>query len=140
MKFEYFRLPNFNNPNRPWIARPLVPVVLSYGGKTVEVLALVDSGADAALFHASLAREIGIALEAGTKQTFYGISPDKGIEVYLHKIRLQLKGASDNIEMEVGFTESKGVGALVGQSGFFDHYQITFEKSKDRLEIKPARN
>jgi hypothetical protein len=48
-------------------------------------------------------------------------------------------GAPAPIEMEIGFTESKGVGALLGQTGFFDAYHIRFEKSKERFELLPVK-
>jgi len=48
-----------------------------------------------------------------------------------------VKGISDPINMEVGFTHSNGVGALVGQKGFFDNFQITFERYKNRFDITP---
>jgi hypothetical protein len=35
--------------------------------------------------------------------------------------------------------ESKGVGALLGQTGFFDAYHIRFEKNKERLELFPVK-
>lgn len=139
MKFEYLKQPNFANPNRPWISRPLIPIRLSNKEKHVEVFALVDSGADASLFHSSLAKELGIDLQTGQKQTFFGISGGVGVEVYLHVIRIQIIGASETIDIEAGFTDSLGVGAILGQSGFFDHYHIKFERDKERIEITPTR-
>ncbi|MEK7181087.1 MAG: retropepsin-like aspartic protease [Patescibacteria group bacterium] len=139
MKFDYLKQPNFNNPNQPWVSRPFVPVRLFNGGKKIDIYALVDSGADASLFHSSLAKELGIDLVAGRKQTFFGISSGPGIEVYIHPIRLQVVGASETFEIEAGFTESQGVGAILGQSGFFDRYHIKFERDKERIEITPVK-
>jgi hypothetical protein len=61
MKFDYLKQPNFNDPQKPWISRPMIPVRLFHQGKHVDVYALVDSGADTSLFHASLATTLGIA-------------------------------------------------------------------------------
>jgi hypothetical protein len=139
MKFEYRKQPNFADPNKPWISRPMLPLKLSCRGKTVEVFALVDSGADTSLFHASLARTLGIDLMSGRKQTFFGIAQGMGVDAYFHTVSLQVLGGSP-IEMEIGFTESNGVGALLGQTGFFDAFIVRFEKAKERFELMPAKD
>jgi len=138
MKFDYFKQPNFLNPNKPWISRPLIPVRLLYNDKHIDVYALIDSGADASLFHSSIGKELGIDIGVGRKEKFFGISAD-GIDVYFHKVQLQIKGLSEIIDLKVGFTESKGVGAILGQSGFFENYHIKFERDKERIEITPIK-
>lgn len=139
MKFEYLKQPNFADPNRPWVSRPLIPVRLFHKDKQVDVYALVDSGADVSLFHTSLAKELGIDITNGRKQTFFGISAGVGVLAYFHLIKLQVLGASEAVEFEAAFTDSMGVGAILGQSGFFDKYHIRFERDKERIEIIPAK-
>lgn len=138
MKFDYLKQPNFLNPQKPWISRPLIPVRLLHKEKHLDVYALIDSGADASVFHSSIARELGINIESGRQEQFSGIS-EGSIEVYFHIIKLQIKGTSDLIELEAGFTGSKGVGAILGQAGFFDNYYIKFERNKERVEILPIK-
>lgn len=41
--------------------------------------------------------------------------------------------------MEVGFTDSPGVAAILGQAGFFDNYHIKFERDKEIIEIVPIK-
>ncbi|OHA73000.1 MAG: hypothetical protein A3A27_00785 [Candidatus Wildermuthbacteria bacterium RIFCSPLOWO2_01_FULL_47_18] len=138
MKFDYLKQPNFRDPNKPWISRPVIPVALHYKDKRVKVFALVDSGADISLFHASLGQALGIDVTGGRKMTFFGISEGAGVEVYMHTIDLEVVGDSTSFEMEVGFTDSKGVGAILGQAGFFDHFHIKFERDKERVELTTA--
>ena len=52
---------------------------------------------------------------------------------------LQVVGAPNAIKLAVGFTESPGVGALLGQADFFQHHQIKFERYKERIEINPVK-
>ena len=40
------------------------------------------------------------------------------------------------IELDAGFTDAAGVAAILGQSGFFEYFHITFERDKERLEIE----
>jgi hypothetical protein len=90
------------------------------------------------LFHSSLAELLGIELKKGRQQKFFGIA-GAGIDVYFHKVKLKLVGGAESIVIDAGFTESNGVGAILGQSDFFEHYQIKFERYKERLEILPAK-
>lgn len=138
MKFDYLKQPNFLNPAKPWISRPLIPIRLTHQDKHLDVYALVDSGADVSVFHSSIAKELGIDIQSGRKEKFFGIAGE-GVDVYFHKIKLQIIGAPEVIEIEAGFTDSKGVAAILGQAGFFENYHIKFERDKERVEITPIR-
>jgi hypothetical protein len=138
MKFDYLKQPNFLNPQKPWISRPVIPVRLSYKDKYLDVYALIDSGADASIFHSSIAKELDIDIVSGRKEKFFGISGE-GIDVYFHKVQIQIIGSSESIGIEAGFTDSKGVGAILGQAGFFENYHIKFERDKERVEITPLK-
>lgn len=138
MKFDYLKQPNFLNPQKPWISRPLIPVRLINKDKQLKVYALLDSGADASLFHSSIAKELGIDMETGRRESFFGISGEN-INVYFHSINLQIIGSSETVELEAGFTDSKGVAAILGQTGFFENYHIKFERDKERLEVTPVK-
>jgi hypothetical protein len=117
MKFPYLKQPTLN-PQRPWISRPLIPVRLFYKDKYLDIYALIDSGADVSLFHSSIAKKLGMDLKAGRKEKASGISGDP-IDIYFHPIKLQILGFSDSIELEIGFTDSPKVSAILGQAGFF---------------------
>ncbi len=91
MKFDYLKQPNFLNPNKSWISRPLIPINLFYKGKSLKVYSLIDSGADTSLFHYSIGKELEIDIKTGRKEQFFGIVKD-GIDVYFHKIKLQIIG------------------------------------------------
>ena len=95
----------------------------------------MDSGADASLFHSSIAEILGIKLEDGLEKEFFGIS-EKSIKVYFHKIKMQAPGFDMPFEALIGFTKSNGVGALLGQADFFQRYKITFDRKKESIEIK----
>jgi len=43
------------------------------------------------------------------------------------------------IKIEAGFTDSPGVHAILGQADFFQHFKITFERYKERMEITSPR-
>lgn len=55
------------------------------------------------------------------------------------KVMLQLEGTNEPIEIAAGFVDSPAVDALLGQEGFFNHFRVCFDKSKEEVEIRPTR-
>lgn len=135
MKLSYKKVPSSNNPNDPWIPRPIIRIELFSGKQHQKIDALLDSGADASLFHSSIADLLGIKLTDGLEKEFFGIS-EKSIKVYFHKIQMQITGFDKPFDALVGFTKSDGVAALLGQADFFENYKITFDRKKEIIEIK----
>lgn len=137
MKFPYFKIPH-SNPSRKWISRPIIPVTLFGPKGSVNVHALLDSGADKCLFSNQYAEEIGLDLESGEEEIFSGIEGGQ-VKTYLHKIHLQIIGDSNKISVIVGFTDAPGVNAILGQEGFFDAFRVKFERDCDTIEINPSK-
>lgn len=102
MKFPYVKLPSFD-PRRPWVIRPLIPVVIEANHQTSpEFLALLDSGADRCLFHADIARALGLSMETGVRHSFAGIEGGKINEKPFDPQRLlvTVKNALDKSRLE----------------------------------------
>jgi hypothetical protein len=115
----------------------MIEVRLSHGNKGITLLALIDSGADACLFHKSVADALEIDYKQGPSKEFSGISgPQAKVTAYFHQVHLTVSRLS-SIDLDVGFTDSDGVGALLGQSGSFDGFEITFQRFKDTIDIRP---
>lgn len=137
MKFDYIKQASSIDPARPWIPRPIIPIRLANKAMDIDLYALIDSGADASIFHADIAKDLLIDLESGRKQELFGVSGHP-IVVYFHKVKLQIIGSKDSITIEAGFTNSTSIPALLGQADFFKQYKISFERYKEQIEIKPA--
>lgn len=137
MKFPYLKTPH-RDPNKKWISRPIIPVTL-YGPKgSVNVHALLDSGADKCLFSRELGEEIGLDIKNGEAELFSGIEGGK-VETYLHEIQLQFIGSNDKVDVIAGFTDACGAIAILGQDYFFDAFRIKFERDCDAIEINPSK-
>lgn len=136
MELRYQRRRQSLNPFAPLSLKPFVEVSLSYKRRSVKVWALLDSGADVSIFHASLGTLLGINIEQGLKQSFRGISGQ--VDGYFHEVTLGLVGEMNTIPVAVAFGELEGVSAILGQADFFQHHQITFERYNERIEIKLA--
>ena len=53
----------------------------------------------------------------------------------MHPIELQIQDFRERVEIEVGFTESDGVHAILGQAGFFENFKVCFERYRWRIEV-----
>ena len=132
-KFDYRKVPDLSIPRRRWIKRPMLQVTLFGGTRRKQVICLVDSGADVSLFHASIGRNLGIEIESGTYKEFEGIAGS--LEAYMHDVELQIQDFSERVQIVAGFTESEGVDAILGQTGFFENYRICFDRRRGKMEI-----
>jgi aspartyl protease len=136
MKFRYQKQVDYLHPQLPWKSRPFVRVRLSFNDQHQAVFALIDSGADVSLFHISMAKTLGITTFEQDGWVA-GISGEK-TPIYYQTLALQLAGSDEPISIRAGFVDLPGVSALLGQSDFFQHFKICFERSKDAIEIRPA--
>lgn len=103
MKFAYlkFPLPKTSSLFGDAILRPIVPISISYGGKTLRYAALIDSGADLCIFDAQIGEYLGIDLAAGTREKFGGVQEKDGAEASLQRVKLGIAGTE--YETTLGF-------------------------------------
>jgi len=85
--------------------------------------ACIDSGASTCLFHASIGRALGFEIEKGEVQETIGINGPSN--VYMHDVALYAPGGI--IMVRAGFSNELPILGLLGMSGFFDHFKITFD-------------
>lgn len=137
MKFPYLKLPS-TVPGIKWIARPYIQVKLTGPRGSSVGYALIDSGADRSLFNIQIAEKIGLDLSKATDEYFGGIEGGN-LKAKLHKVKLEIIGMDEEIEILAGFIDSSGVAAILGQDGFFDTYKIKFEKDHGVIEITPVK-
>ena len=136
MKFKYRYLRDSSGSGRDYIRLPMLQVRLAFGANHTDVVGLVDTGAADCLFDRDVADDLGITLaDADAKREYFGVE-GQPIIGHLHLIRFQIHGFSEWIEIEVGFVDTKLPYQILGQSGFFDHYEISFQRYRGRFEIK----
>jgi hypothetical protein len=84
---------------------------------------IVDSGATNCLFHADIARRLGLDLTSGIRQLTNGIG---GLEeTWLHELVLHLPGGP--VKVIAGFKENLSIAGLLGMRGFFEHFHVSFD-------------
>jgi hypothetical protein len=137
MKFPYLKTPQ-KDPNKPFVARPYLPVSLISGTtKTASpYYALLDSGADSVMFPEELAPEVGITdITRGRHEQAIGIAGQTA-DVYYHTLHIEVLGDGRRLLMEVGFSKKIFI-PILGRT-FFRHFKtVAFSEAQEEIELKP---
>jgi hypothetical protein len=137
IKYNYRKFPADPSrafPKRRSANRPVIPVTLINGDSKITNLAIIDSGADLCIFHAEIGEQTGIDIESGKLQTFSGITREQ-LTAYFHNIKIGIGGY--NYDCYVGFSRDlvNMPYGLLGQVGFFNLFNVTFNYEKERIEL-----
>ena len=76
---------------------------------------------------------MGIDVPSGKPHQFHGFDL-KEVRGFTHTVNLQVSGFPHWIDVEAVFIESE-VMPILGQQGFFEYYQVVFERYKRKFEI-----
>jgi predicted aspartyl protease len=134
MKFKYLDCtPDY--PEGHKIFRPLIQINLRYGKKSVDLFALVDSGADVCLFPSEVGESLGIVVEKGTQSSLTGIG-EIAYPTFSHSVVITI--GKHKIKTPVHFSDAIPT-PLLGQKGFFDHFDVKFSYAQGEIEIILSR-
>jgi hypothetical protein len=131
-----FRYVKIKTPDGELIRLPAISVRLTCNKQHQDVYALIDSGAELCVFNSSIAKTLKIVV---TKRQPLSLSGLVGGSVpgYLHQLNVSMQGLP-SVDLLVAFTETGDPGMpILGQRGFFDNFQIRFQRYKDLIEIFP---
>lgn len=136
MKFPYYKF-GTGHPNRPFVARPYIPVYLSNDSRRTEspYFALLDSGSDTVMFPTDLAKKIGIDdIKTGHFAPAVGIAGQTA-DVYYHDLFVQVLGDATPVPVQVGFSDALVI-PILGRP-FFRHYRaVVFAETKEEVELR----
>ena len=108
------------------------------GNNSLEVFALLDSGADFTLIPRAIADIIGIKLNEKDKESIGGV----GGNSFAYKVQLtcslKLGHESNKIQIKamVLDEENEEIPVLIGREGFFENFEITFREYEKKILIK----
>jgi len=135
MKIRYRKLPDILDPTS-YSHYPYLQVsIRSKQNSGQPLLALVDSGAIDTLFPSVLGDTLGVDVLSGQRKKYFGIGGHSAIG-YLHQCDMQVTGFAPWVKMTIGFLDTIQI-PLLGQSGFFENYQVIFERFRYQFEIYP---
>lgn len=96
--------------------------------------AVLDTGAHQCVFHSDVGKAIGLKIDKGDKSETVGVNGDR-TEVYLHNISLLVPGGH-LLKIRAGFTPKLPLAGLLGMTGFFDHFKVTFDPTTNEFELE----
>jgi hypothetical protein len=135
MEYPHWKVPPLEDKDA-WTRRPVVRVMLTGPGRSLDLTALVDRGSDYSLFHVDVAEVLGIDLSRCEQRTVAGIE-----HVPAPCFVADIAATVEHVEpmtIPVMFWERQPI-SLIGQVGFFDRHRIKFERDHDTFEIRPVR-
>jgi hypothetical protein len=132
VKIKYRKIDDETRSEGVWFY-PLLQVFLRTDVSVRPVLALVDSGSSDCVFSASVGEVLGIEVRAGKPYGFHAFDLNE-VRGFIHKVRLQVTGFAHWIEIDAVFVESEVI-PILGQQGFFESYQVVFERFSRQFEI-----
>lgn len=132
MNIQYRKLADDTRPEG-FSFYPLLRVYIKHGVNMQNILTLVDSGSADCVFPASMAELLRIDIRAGQPHEFHGFD-NQLVSGFVHKVHLQVAGFPNWVEIDAVFFESECM-AILGQRGFFESYQVVFERWARRFEI-----
>ena len=131
----HFKYKQVARPDGTLVKIPSIPITL-IGETSIDVIALVDSGADISVIPKEMGELLGLDL-SGRKDFAYGIGGkvktvevkvgvvvEKGHERY--SFRMPLKVVLDKYDFP----------PLLGRKGFFNEFVITINEEKERISLE----
>lgn len=116
--------------------RPLLPIQLSGAGKTIQYTALVDSGADISVMPHNTGLELGLVWEEQVNPLRLGGA------VASHETRIiavkSLIGNLSEVPLIFAWSSLQNIPLVLGQTNFFNRFNITFRLSENLFEITPV--
>jgi predicted aspartyl protease len=115
---------------------PRLPVIFSNPktGAEIPLMSLVDSGASDTLLDPQVADLLGIQVTDGKKVVYGGVGGT--VVGYVHTLTIRVADDRHSFTVPCAFASTGGdVMALLGQTGFFEYYKVTFEKYKNEFSV-----
>ncbi|OGK24590.1 hypothetical protein A2954_01435 [Candidatus Roizmanbacteria bacterium RIFCSPLOWO2_01_FULL_37_12] len=104
---------------------PIILFQVEFKKTIAKTSALIDSGASISIFREDVAKQLGLVIDQGTQTLLGGVGGR--IKGYVHN--LELKIAGKNIIAPVVFSYEYSVSFnLLGRSGIFENFKITFDE------------
>ena len=119
------------------IKTPSIPIVINGKNETpIEVVALIDSGADLSVIPIGLAEFLQLDL-SGKKEKSNGIGGQVNVVNSTMNITLKKPHETYNLDIPVQvILDGDDIPPLLGRQGFFDKFKITFDNKNERISLK----
>lgn len=122
------------------VKRPILNLeIMGKNGEKIEVVGVIDSGADTTTLNIQYADFLGVRLNPSTSQKIIGVGQEE-VSVFRGEFAFTIKGLDDHVvKVPAWYVDSKHVNILLGQEVFFEQFRIKFEKDHDTFEVIPVK-
>ncbi len=133
--FRYIHVPRKDGTLRH---APFIPIfVRNKFGKTMQVIALLDSGADDTVIPKDLSELLGLKEQKDETETG-GIGGK--VKVKKSRFSFRIRGGRENYSLDVPALvlqdSNVDVPLLLGRHGFFENFHITFKQNEEKIVLK----
>jgi hypothetical protein len=130
-----FKYKSVERPDGTLVKTPSIPLVLE-GREIFETIALVDSGADISAISKDVADLLGLDL-SGERSPAFGIGGKTDAVNTTVNARIRKGHESYRFKLPVKVVLGKyDFPMLLGRSGFFDKFIITFDERQEKVQLK----
>ncbi|MBI4150638.1 retropepsin-like domain-containing protein [Candidatus Woesearchaeota archaeon] len=132
--FKYVHIPREDKTLRH---APFIKILAEdAAGKKIELLALVDSGADSIVIPRDLAEVLGLKL--GEEQETAGIGGKTKVRRtrFMFTVRSERESYRIVAPALVLMDDGMDVPLILGRNGFFEAFDITFRQTEEKLFLK----
>lgn len=134
----HFKYKKIERPNPHGTAYvPAVPVTLSGPKESVDVIGILDSGADFSAIPLDLAKVLGLDL-TGKSENIGGVGGD--CKAVKSKVTIKIENSHESytysIYVYVIDDLQDEFPVLIGRSGFFNKFKITFDEKNLSVSLK----
>lgn len=136
MKFPYRKepsRPSSAHQGRVNVLRPRIRIRLLHHNRFVDLLALVDSGADDCIFPLEVANDLELPLDPKNAHRYGGIGAGRITAIFAH-VKMEVGGWT--VPLYAGFSDAPRVVPILGQGGFFDMFEVRFNRPKEVVELR----
>ncbi|HUV46496.1 MAG TPA: retropepsin-like aspartic protease [Candidatus Bathyarchaeia archaeon] len=116
------------------VFEPMIKIPLYYPSEGyVQKEFLLDSGALVSSLPREEAKKMGLSLAKLPRSTFGGFGNTTS---FAYRSEVKLKLGEQEVVVPAVFTEAAGTKPILGRSGFFERYNIYFNSTIERIEIR----
>jgi predicted aspartyl protease len=134
MNFKYKSLPRKDGPPRK---TPTIPVTFIGPSDSIDIVAILDSGADISVLPLEVGEQLGLDLTKN-RSPCGGIGGE--VETAEDHVRVKIVQGHENytfdIPVKVVLDPKSSIPVLIGREGFFEEFEITFDERRERITLK----
>lgn len=134
--FKYGILPEHYSKEKK---KPVIKLTFKGSNQTIlDVIALLDSGADVSVIPKGLAEVLG--LDFREKRTSKGIGGE--IDVWNSSVNISMKGEHEPYKflLPIQIANNDDIPPIIGREGFFNKFKIMIDEDNQKITLKRNSN